>query len=303
MKSTGFHKESHFSLRSLNYRLQVHTEGDVPDFNQWWEEAIVTVPGLVREADNEREGWELYLIFDETQFDFQFLPDKKRVLYRGRPQFQEIGLLISSIFERIYSEDGSFTLHASAIQTSSGKGWIFFGETFSGKTAAVLNLRKRIPGLKYIANERVLISKDASIIEGTGAVRIKPGDYPDLSDKDRELYGYGDFYDQRIHESSIDKIIQIKLFSGVQQPYIKSFTWKRSMTTLYGHLGEVLGNTFLLLDNLSRPVPGFGDPDLNLKRVQLARNLASRSHVTHFAGDINDLAAYIAEEDSCELLR
>jgi hypothetical protein len=295
--ASGFSASKHYTLRSLDHVLQVHTEGPIPDFMEWWNEAIVVVPEIKCEPIPTSEGWELSLIYDQEKFEFSFQPESKKILYRGRPQFQEIGLLLSSIFERMYAENGSFSLHASAIQMPSGRGWIFFGNTFSGKTAVVLNLNPRINGLKYIGNERILISSDARIIGGTGAVRVKAGDISNADDKNRELYQYDDFYSQRVHESSIDRLIQIKLHYGADSIFTKQFTWKRSLTTIYGHLGEVLNNTFLLLDNLSYPAPSFSNVELNKNRVKLAYALTERCLVTHFAGNIDSLADFILKEE------
>jgi hypothetical protein len=178
----------------------------------------------------------------------------------------------------------------------SGRGWVFFGNTFSGKTAVILNLNDRIKGLKYIGNERILISREAKIIGGTGAVRIKAGDFAAAEDKNRELYQYDDFYEDRVHTSSIDRLIQIKLHYGADSTFTKQFTRKRSLTTIYGHLGEVLNNTFLLLDNLSYPIPSFSNQELNLNRVKLAYALTERCLVTHFAGNIDALASFITNE-------
>jgi len=289
---------NHYTLRSLDQILNVTTYGKIPPFEQWWHEAIVTVPEIVHEPETLPGSWQLVLEYHETGFDFIYRPENKEIIYRGRPQFQEIGLLMTSIFERMHAQNGAFTLHASALQTPGQKGWVFFGESFSGKTAALINLEKKLPGLKYIGNERVLISSAGEIIGGTSAVRVKAGDYSEAQDPNRELYHYDDFFRHRIHRASIHKVVQIKLHQGVGSVIKRTFTRKRSLATIYGHLGEVLHNMFLLLDNMQRPAPSFATPELNQKRLLLANAIVEKSPVTLFSGNVDELMEFILEEEN-----
>ena len=282
-------------LRSHGAALRVVLTGPVPALESWWVETAVNVPALVRCDAADSGAWTLELIHDPHAFVFEYDPAGRRIRYRGQPAFQEVGMLLASVFERIHAGRGCYSMHAAGLVTPGGRGVLLFGPSFSGKTGALIALCRAMPGARFVGNERVLLDPAGRMVAGTRTVRVKRGDLPPPADPEREVYSASELLAAEATEPvTPNLLVHLKLHRGSGGNLVRTFTEKRSLTTLYGEVGELLHNRTLLLDRLSRPAPSFADPEVRAGRLVVARALVRGARVTHFEGDADELIAWVA---------
>lgn len=99
------------------------------------------------------------------------------------PRYVFTDLMLAPLMEML-KHRGYFGLHAAAL-TRDGSGYLFPGGVGSGKTTVALSLVRR--GFRYLADDKVLLRKEASRVEALAFTRrfnIDPdiaGCYPELS--------------------------------------------------------------------------------------------------------------------------
>ena len=231
--------------------------------------------------------------------------NKGRIVMRGKLNKslfpQDIVVLLSGLYESLYTEKDMFSIHSSSV-LNDDEGYLLVGPSSVGKTTTALKLCKDY-SFKFFSGDRSIIDSKGILRAGTKPLAFRKRSlYEELGMQQYENFGWEDSIKLTAEELGLESSSKETILSKIYFPrktsgnlFTEDIPYESKIFRLYKMSCYFEEMHLPVLYGLKRAVPQFLSEDLKKKKLSLVEKIVSDYPMESVTGSLNNMSRYIGD--------
>ncbi len=232
--------------------------------------------------------------------------NERRIVIRGKLNEslfpQDIVVLLSGLYEMLYTEKNMFSIHSSCV-LNKDRGYLLVGPSSVGKTTTALELCKDY-SFKFFSGDRTVINSEGLLKAGTKPLAFRKRSlYEELGMEEYKNFGWEDSIKLSAEELGLESSTKKTCLKKIYFPrktsgnlFTEEIPYESKIFRVYKMSCYFEEMHMPVLYGLQRAVPQFLSEDLKKNKLSLVEKIVSNFPMESVTGNLNEMSKYIGDK-------